>query len=448
MGIASVMKTSVGFRALENVLKIQNAIFPEQSSSIPTYGTFRSWLLRYGYYKLNRPMEKADDWILIQDHSVQVGDDKVHVILGIRAEKLKKIGFQPTLDDVEPLVVRPVKSSKGTKVKEALKEASEKIGGNPIQILADGGSDGRCGARLFIEENPGCILSYDIAHKLDIFLKQELKDDETWASFKQNATDTMQKLKQSKLSHVVPPPQRQKSRLFSEFKILKWGCELHDYYNRREYGEVEPSYVEEKIGWIKNYKGHLSLYHNLTRISIEAKEQIGKHGYQQNSSKVFTERLLTLKLSKRAIAFGKKVANFLEEEGTKVPIGLAYLGTTEVLESLFGKFKSLEDNHAKRGFGSLVLAIPALVGELTEENVHVAMEEVKASRIPEWVENFFGKTFLSRRRESFQQGMNSEQNLDEKQSFNTVRKTKKTLLNACDRFIAKITSPFKSACGV
>jgi len=91
-------------------MKIQNTVLPELSISVPTYGTLRSWILRYGFYKLYTHIDKADDWIFIQDHSAQVGDDKIHVILGIRVKTIKKKGFQPTLNDVEPLVIRPVKT--------------------------------------------------------------------------------------------------------------------------------------------------------------------------------------------------------------------------------------------------------------------------------------------------------------------------------------------------
>ena len=443
MGIASILKTSVGFRCLESVLKIQNRINPQYAPLSPSYGSLRSWLIRYGLYKLNKSVEQASDWILIQDHSSQVGDDKIHVILGIRIATLKKIGFQPTLDDVEVLVVKPVKSSKGIFVKEALEEACIKTGGSPAQIIGDGGSDGRSGAKLFIGNNPECILSYDIAHKLDIFLKGELKDDSDWASFKENATNTMQKIKQSKISHLVPPAQRPKGRLFSEFNILKWGCDLYKYYNRKEYDGADPDFVEEKIGWISGYKRSLELYHELTIASIEAKKQIGKNGYQRNSGRFFEKRLHSLKLSKRAINFGKKICAFLEEEGAKVPIGEAYLGSDEVIESLFGKFKSLEDHHASRGFGSLILAIPALVGKISESSVHAAMEEVKASRIKDWVKTFFGTTFLSRRRKAFKQGRNSEQNRDENHGDLIVRTTQKKPESALDRFLDNITAPFR-----
>jgi len=80
----------------------------------------------------------------------------------------------------------------------------------------------------------------------------------------------------------------------------------------------------------------------------------------------------------------------------------------------------MEDYHASRGFGSLVLAIPALVGEMSEVTVHEAMEEVKASEIRNWTD-FFGNTFLARRRKAFQQGRKSEQNLHKKQSAYSIQ---------------------------
>jgi hypothetical protein len=44
----------------------------------------RLWLRRLGYYKLTRPKAHADDGVWIVDHTVQLGQEKCLVILGLR----------------------------------------------------------------------------------------------------------------------------------------------------------------------------------------------------------------------------------------------------------------------------------------------------------------------------------------------------------------------------
>src|ERR1700720_2803613 len=79
---------------------------------------------------------------------------------------------------------------------------------------------------------------------------------------------------------------------------------------------------------------------------------------------------------------------------------MSYLGSSEVLESLFGKFKALEGDHASSGLTSLILAIPGLVGEMNESIIEDAMMSTSTWDITNWVSANLGKTFLSERRQA------------------------------------------------
>src|SRR5450756_3069216 len=73
----------------------------------PSWYSGRLWLLRVGYYKLTRPKEQADDWVWIVDHTIQIGAEKVFVILGIRLNSLPLRGNCVTHLDVEPISLYP-----------------------------------------------------------------------------------------------------------------------------------------------------------------------------------------------------------------------------------------------------------------------------------------------------------------------------------------------------
>ena len=79
----------------------------------PSRFSGRFWLFRLGYYKLTRPKERADDWVWIVDHTVQLGDEKCLVILCIRLCNLPAPGDCLSHEDVEPLALFPVKQSNG-----------------------------------------------------------------------------------------------------------------------------------------------------------------------------------------------------------------------------------------------------------------------------------------------------------------------------------------------
>ena len=55
---------------------------------VPCWSTGRLWLLRLGHAMLTRELAQADDWAWLIDHSVQIGQEKCLVILGVRLDDL------------------------------------------------------------------------------------------------------------------------------------------------------------------------------------------------------------------------------------------------------------------------------------------------------------------------------------------------------------------------
>ena len=49
--------------------------------NLPDCKTVRRWLMRVGVAALEEPVEVAEDWIWMADHSNQIGPEKVLVIL-------------------------------------------------------------------------------------------------------------------------------------------------------------------------------------------------------------------------------------------------------------------------------------------------------------------------------------------------------------------------------
>ena len=84
--------------------------------------------MRIGYYKLNRAKIKADDWIWIIDFSIQLGQEKCLVILGVRQCDLPPAGQALRHEDMEPITLEPVKQANGTVVYQKLEEAATKTG--------------------------------------------------------------------------------------------------------------------------------------------------------------------------------------------------------------------------------------------------------------------------------------------------------------------------------
>src|SRR2546425_2381582 len=107
---------------------------------IPHWTTGRLWLMRLGHAILTQPLEKADDWAWLTDHSVQIGQEKCLVIVGIRLRDLPVRGECLQHHDLKLIALLPRKSWTRQEVDEALEQATKRSG-VPRVIVDDHGVD-------------------------------------------------------------------------------------------------------------------------------------------------------------------------------------------------------------------------------------------------------------------------------------------------------------------
>ena len=220
-----------------------------------------------------RPKEQADDWVWIIDHTVQVGVEKCLLILGVR---LKNLPSDLTLkhEAVEPLALYPVKRSNGEVVFEQLEETLEKTG-VPRAIVADQGSDLKCGIEQFIQAHPTTSSIYDIKHKTATLLKQHLQHDETWKRFTQLASQTKSQVQQTALAFLAPPNQRTKARYMNLELLVRWSqhaLRLLDRIKTRTDTRARYEQIETKLGWLTPFREPIKEWEALCQSGHHCRE--------------------------------------------------------------------------------------------------------------------------------------------------------------------------------
>ena len=68
---------------------------------LPTWTTIQTWILRFGLYKLLKPLPKRKDWIWIMDHTIEFGTKKCFVVLAVTHEVFRKRKYQLKHKDME-----------------------------------------------------------------------------------------------------------------------------------------------------------------------------------------------------------------------------------------------------------------------------------------------------------------------------------------------------------
>ena len=214
-----VKDAAISFRGVSSVLKILQIFFP-QIKKVPSFTSVRLWVTRFGLNKMTTFREKANDWAVIMDHTIQIGQLKVLIVLGIRLSKLPE-GRALSLNDVEPLLVLPMKSSTGARTKQVLDGLQVMLGSIRL-ILADQGPDLKAGIKPFLLENPSADYIPDIVHTLAHMLHKEIRNNEQWLELSKRTSTARTKLLQSLYSHIIPPQKRDKARYLNLEELIKW----------------------------------------------------------------------------------------------------------------------------------------------------------------------------------------------------------------------------------
>ena len=153
----------------------------------PCAETIRLWLLRVGLFLLRRPLPRCSDWVFLVDLTIQLGEHKCLVILGVRLSVLRSKGYSPDHHDVQVLSVAVLTRCDGETVAAHLGTLSKRLG-VPVQVVSDHGSDVLAGIRSWKrnQQDPQRVVeTHDITHGLALLLKNQLEPDPRWASFVQ-----------------------------------------------------------------------------------------------------------------------------------------------------------------------------------------------------------------------------------------------------------------------
>jgi hypothetical protein len=118
MNWAIALAKLTGLRAAPEVVRV-TCHYMGIDLKIPDWTTLRSWIIRAGIGCLEEPVEVADDWVWIIDHSNQIGQEKVFVVLGMRLSKAPPLGTPLKHSDLRVLEVLPGTSWKTEDVGKA-----------------------------------------------------------------------------------------------------------------------------------------------------------------------------------------------------------------------------------------------------------------------------------------------------------------------------------------
>lgn len=348
-------------------------IYFKSSFCAPSYQTGLLWVKKTGYYQLNTPKEKAEDWIIIADESIGIGQEKVLVILGIRKKDIP-LNRPLKLRDMEALLVKSKEKWTGEDIAEQLKIVKQQIGGI-LYAVTDSCSTLKKGLRKTKIKH-----LYDITHAIAIGLERLYKDDPEFKEYTHQMGQMRLKYCCSKFAHLIPPNQRSKARFQNIDIISMWGQKAINALDK-DYLSSEERQV---LMWLKDKKLLIAEMNSIMNIIKEISTILKNNGL---SCKTKNKCILVLKKCKngRMKKFCQYMTTYLNEniallQNKKDKL----LCSSDIIESTFGKYKNEISKNPMHGITDLSLIIAAFTSDLSADSVCKAIDYSTVKDLKNW----------------------------------------------------------------
>lgn len=460
IAIEQIIHSLQSYRGCQKSFAVFGRFFPLPQ---PSFSCIRQWLLRVGLYELQQQPPEHTDWIIILDLTLELGQHKCLVILGVPASRLAETGFALSHHDVVVLELAVLTHCTGEVIAQTLRQLTEQIG-PPLQIVSDQGSEVRKGVTLHQQQYPTVIWTYDVTHQMALLLEKELAPDERYQAFCHQCTQTRHQTKQTALYFLAPPAQRPKARYLNIDEQIQWAQQLLHYQAQADFSAITPHFrldqialsrlqsqldpasladlaplqdklypdrpsfcghlsqilgverwaeyapalllaadlgrrlFDQKLGWLQAYQADVNLYADMMTFVHQVQAQLKHHGLSRTSKERFASQTLTGPLSPRLDRFRSHILTYLQTQALPLTDEQTLLATSDVLESIFGKYKLFSIDRAFKEIGSLVLLIPLFTVKLTAQRIKQALEKVRTIDVQEWTKQIFGSSMLSRRK--------------------------------------------------
>ncbi len=408
VSIQQIIEAGNSYRGVAKTLKIFSQSFKIES---PHYSTIRQWLGRIGLYELNRKKEKLQDWIYIVDSTLELGREKALVVYGISEQlwqaKVLKEGRALKHTDGEILGIEVTESATGEWIQAVLENLTKKVG-IPRQIVADNGSNLKKGIKLYQQKYQQVIYTYDVTHGMANLLKKELVSCQDFQDFLSDCHCCKQQLQPTELAFLAPPSQRSQCRYFNLERLVNWAIDLlnspldicYQLLPSMDRKKLEKR-LKDKLVWLDKYQEQIPLWALMSQMTRALEKQLKIFGLNRQSEEQFSRTLSTMVIPQSLEPFKQKIFNYLQTEISLIEDNRTVLATSDVIESIFGKYKCFSQRCPFPELRSMVLTIPLATMKLTTDVIKKALETVRGIDLSQWINDVFGQSMFSKRKTLF-----------------------------------------------
>ena len=397
------------YRGVIRVLKVLVLCKLLTLTKLPCANTVQNWTSKLGLKGLQQAVKEpiSQEVTLIVDECIRKGKEKQLIVLLAPFEKVKEgaLSFQ----DVQLVYMEGSESWKGQQIKQTLSFLLDSPDLEIKNVLSDQGGNLVNFSKL-IEQ----IHIPDIAHGVATCLKKTFLKDPDYKSFISLIGTYIQKGVNQDLSYLCPPKLGKKARFMNQEDIVSWAKTLTERISKLD---------EKSNAFFAQLPQYTTMIHHLSSC-IDLGKRIQVPLKKQGASKE------TLVAAKQVIGEGKRQGDYAKIFVTYLE---EYLFTYEkfinqhtvtnihvssdIIESLFGKYKSIANHSALTGLTKLNLELVTYCMNTSKlvTLIPIALEDIYMSDLENWVIEHSSENQLIKRRKFFEK--------------TTIKTEKKSVLN-------------------
>lgn len=388
MAVMLINCSGISFRSVSKIFLVMKTSF-NINLRVPSHTTVLNWVKKQGIANFrSKGSFNNQKWILIIDESIQFGNKKLLTVLAVPESK-QSMGRALGYADMVPLVL---KASDSWKSDEIISEIKSCIDLNQIlYVISDNGNN-----LISSCEKLGVRQIEDVGHKFSWIIKEVFDKQADFEQYTKELANMRTKLTLSKNAHIVPPNQRIMSRFMNLGPLFNWGNKMVNLLEKGLLNQQE----REKASFIEEHKNFVRQTHALLEILNKVQKKLKIEGFNQETVAQCREMLKNISGSKGAL-IAIMINQYFDQTLQKMEKEKTIFCSSDIIESCFGKYKSIVKANKTVGITDLCLCISSLLSQNDLELTKQAMSNIKTVHIKEWKEKNIGETLYQKRNTFF-----------------------------------------------
>lgn len=366
-------------RQVVTILEVINNSFNNIFEEIPCYNTIENWVKKCGLDIYNTSCNELNQtkYAQIVDESMMIGSEKLLLAVATPAEHLNRPLY---FNDVSFLNIAVAESWNGEGVANQIETSAAKVGHAPEYVITDNAAVMNKGVRL-----TGFKHHHDISHSLGMFLERTYKNEVKFINYCKLMTAPKFKLNMKPIAYLLPPKQRTVTRFMNMTDWIVWSRKMLEVFDNLSSEEKDVfSFIPENATFIEE------LYE--VQKCINSIEKICKNNGLSKKNVKKCKQIVSkylLKGNERMIRLGNEINIFLTKEIEIVKKNAIHNNSSDIIESIFGKYKYRKSPNKLNGVTSFILILPLYTKLLdntgkNKYNFKHALENVKIKDIEVW----------------------------------------------------------------